>query len=178
MKTEYEVRVLEIDKEQLVSKLEELGAKKEGEYFQRRYVYDFIPKRENEWIRLRTNGFKTTLTYKNIKTGTIDGTEELEIEVSDFEDTNKLLEVLGYKNKGFQENKRIRYILDNVEVDIDTWPMIPTYIEIEGNSEKEILNIINRLGIDKEKITTLDVQAIYTHYGYDLEETRYLKLEE
>ena len=48
MNTEYEIRVLEIDKEQ------------------KRYVYDIIPKEDGKWIRLRTNGRKTTLTYKKM----------------------------------------------------------------------------------------------------------------
>lgn len=46
MKTEYEVRVLEINKEKLIKKLEELHAKKVGEFNQKRYVYDTIPKND------------------------------------------------------------------------------------------------------------------------------------
>ena len=56
MHTEFEERILEINVEETIKKLEVLGAKKVGEWFQKRYVYDFTPKRENEWIRLRTNG--------------------------------------------------------------------------------------------------------------------------
>ena len=75
MKTEIEERVLEINKEEVIKKLEELGAKKVGDWHQRRYVYDFMPKRENEWIRLRNNGEETTLTYKNIESKDIAGTK-------------------------------------------------------------------------------------------------------
>ena len=64
MKTEYEARVLEIDKDKMMNLLEELGAVKKGEYEQRRYVYDLKPVQKGKWIRLRTNGIKTTLTYK------------------------------------------------------------------------------------------------------------------
>ena len=39
MKTEYEIRILEIDKEEMIKKLENLGAKKIGEYNQKRYVH-------------------------------------------------------------------------------------------------------------------------------------------
>ena len=98
MNTEYEIRILEVDVENLTRKLENLGAKKVGDWFQKRYVYDFVPKRENQWIRLRTNGEKTTLTYKNIEKDAIDGTKELEIEVDNFEKTNEMLEILGYKS--------------------------------------------------------------------------------
>lgn len=79
MHTEYEVRVLEIDPDEITNKLDKLNAKFEWDYVQKRYVYDFIPKEDGKWIRLRTNGEKTTLTIKNLVTSKIDGTQELEI---------------------------------------------------------------------------------------------------
>ena len=65
MHIEYEVRILEIDEAQIKEKLDKI-AKFEWNQLQRRYVYDFIPKEKNKWIRLRTNGNKTTLTIKNL----------------------------------------------------------------------------------------------------------------
>lgn len=176
MNTEYEIRVLDIDKKYMIKVLEECGAKKIGEFNQKRYVYDMKPENESQWIRLRTDGYKTTLTYKNIIKNTIDGTKELEVEVSDFETTNKLLEIMGYINKGYQENNRIKYELNNVEIDIDTWPMIPTYMEIEGKNEEEIMNIIKLLNIDEKKITALNCQDIYKEiYNIDITNMKELK---
>lgn len=176
MKTEYEVRILEIDIEDVINKLESLGATLKGKYEQKRYVYDLNPAEKGKWIRLRTNGEKTTLTYKDVASSKIDGTKELEIEVSDFEKTNEFLERIGFYNKGYQENKRIQYELDGVEIDIDSWPLIPTYMEIEGNSEQEVLNMIDKLGMNKETITSLDVQSVYKEkYGIDLEKINELK---
>lgn len=167
MKTEFEVRILEINHDEMVNKLESLGAIKKMDALQQRYVYDFIPKQENRWIRLRTNGNKTTLTIKDIEAKTIDGTKELEIEVSDFDATNEILEQFGFKNHGFQQNYRVQYILDGVEIDLDHWPLIPEYMEIEGENEECVYKALEKLGIDKENIVTLDVASIYTHYGYD-----------
>lgn len=176
MKTEYEFRILEINKEKMIKKLEKLGAKKVGEFNQKRYVYDVQPKQENKWIRLRTNGATTTLTYKSIKSDTINGTKEIEIEVSDFEKTNELLEKMGYKNKGYQENNRIQYILNNTEIDIDTWPMIPTYMEIEGKSEEEVIQTSKILNVDESKITMLNCKDIYEEkYGIDIDTIKELK---
>ena len=91
MHKEYECTILEIDTK-FISKLENMGAKKIGEYFQKRYVYEFNPINENKWIRLRTNGIKTTLAIKEvINKNEIGGTNEIEIEVSDFENTNNIL---------------------------------------------------------------------------------------
>ena len=64
---EYEVRVLEIDVEQIKNKLNELNAILVEDVFQRRYLYDFNPVNPDKWIRLRTNGSTTTLTIKDVQ---------------------------------------------------------------------------------------------------------------
>ena len=163
---EYEARVLEINHDEIIKKLEALGAKKVFESLQQRYVYDLKPKEENRWIRLRTNGKKTTLTIKSIESQTISGTKEQEIEVDDFDKTNEILETLGFKNRGFQENKRIQYVLDGIEIDLDRWPLIPEYLEIEGPDEESVIEMLKKLGITQDEIVTLDVASIYEHYGY------------
>ena len=176
MHIEIEERILDIDVNKYISKLEFLGATKVGEWNQKRYVYDFNPKRENEWIRLRDNGKEVTLAYKNVERDSIDGTKELEVKVSSFEETAQLLKVLGYIPKAYQENKRIRYYLNNVEVDIDVWPLIPAYLEIEGNTIEEVKKIEGLLDVDKEKITTLNCQDIYSKiYGIDIDSIKELK---
>ena len=91
MKTEYEIRVLEIEKESIVKKLESLGAIQKGEYNQKRYVYDLKPIQKDKWIRLRTNGIETTLTYKDIESNTIGGTKEVEFKADSFEVANEFL---------------------------------------------------------------------------------------
>ena len=71
---------------------------------------------------------------------------------------NKFLATL---TSGIILNNRIRYMLDGVEIDIDSWPMIPTYLEIEGKDEASVLTMVEKLGLDKEKVTSLDVQSVY-----------------
>ena len=170
MHIEYECTLLEINESEFIKLREDNNAIKIGEYFQRRYVYDFNPVNPNKWIRLRTNGEKTTLTIKKIvDRNTVGGTEELEIEVSSFDDTNKMLEEFGYIARNYQENKRITYKLDDIEFDIDTWPMIPTYVEIEGKDSLSVEKIIDQLKLDKNKITNYDVTSIYNEiYGIDI----------
>lgn len=178
MHTEYEVRVLEINPDEIIKKLEEVGAELQWDHLQKRYVYDFIPRIDGKWIRLRTNGDKTTLTIKNVVSSSIDGIQELEIGVEDFDKTNLILNELGFVAKGYQENRRRQYILDGVEIDIDSWPWIPTYLEIERESEEVIYEVLDKLGIPKEKTTSRDVDTIYRDYGYNVNEIYELKLEE
>ena len=88
---------------------------------------------------------------------------------------NLLLEKLGYLNKGYQENKRISYILNNVEIEIDFWPKIPPYLEIEGKSIEEVENIIKLLGYKTSQTTSINTTDIYKKYGIDIENIRDLK---
>ena len=179
MHTEYEVRILNIDKDEIIKKLVSMKAEFQWDLLQRRYVYDFKPAEEGKWIRLRTNGRKTTLTIKNIVSSEIDGTQELEVEVDNFERCHLILKELGYEAKGYQENKRCQYLLNGVEIDIDSWPLIPTYLEVEGASEEAVYNAIDALGIDREKIVTKDVEGVYRDiYHIDIKKYENLRLEE
>ena len=176
MKTEYEIRILEINQDEMIKKLETLGATKKGEFEQKRYVYDLKPVQNGKWIRLRTNVKNTTLAYKDIVSDTIDGTKEVEFEVSSIRDAEEFLNKIGFNYRSLQENKRIQYILDGVEIDIDTWPMIPTYMEIEGESEEKVNKMIEKLDVDKSKITALNCDDIYRNiYNIDISGIKELK---
>lgn len=177
MKTEVEARILDINVSELIVRLEKVGAKFINNYNQRRYIYDFNPVQKGKWIRLRTDGESTTLTIKEIKNDGIDGTKELEIEVSDIESTNLILEELGYKARSYQENKRTRYIYNDIEIDIDSWPKIPTYVEFEGSEEDALVSFIESLGYAKEDLITYGVSKIYKHYGLDIDDYDILKFD-
>lgn len=178
MKTEFETKILEIDIDIITAKLNKIGAKKIGNKLQRRFVYDFVPKKENSWIRLRTNGNKTTLTIKEIQNDHIDGTKEIEILVDDFDKTNLLLEKLGYTHKAYQENKRISYIFEGVEIEIDSWPQIPPYLEIEGKSVVEVERVLHLLGFELSKSTSINTTEVYKKYGIDIDSMKELKFKE
>lgn len=54
--------------------------------------------------------------------------------------------------------------------------MIPTYMEIEGNSEKEVLDKLELLGIDESKVTALNCGDIYAKiYGIDIDKIKEIK---
>ena len=86
-KTEYEVKILEIDVEKMRKKLYKLWANFIWKFDQKRLVYDFNPVNPDKWIRLRQKWEKSTLTIKEVTSDKIDWTKELEIKVSSFEDT-------------------------------------------------------------------------------------------
>lgn len=97
--------------------------------------------------------------------------------MSDFKTTDEILNKLGYIARSKQENRRIQFTLDGVEIDIDIWPKLPAYVEFEGKSEDAIKKVCNKLDIDYSLLTSLDVQSIYLENGYDLKDYPILNLE-
>ena len=180
MTKEREVTILNIDEKDFIKRLLNVGAEKKDEFLQRRYTYDFNPVIPHKWIRLRTNGKTSTLTIKEIKDKqAIDGTLELETNVGDFDITNEILNTLGYIPKNYQENYRKIYLLDNTEISVDSWPLIPTYVEIEGKTNDDVINVLSKLGYTMDDVTTLDVVSIYKDiYGIDILAIEKLKFEE
>lgn len=65
--------------------------------------------------------------------------------------------------------------MNGVQIDIDSWPMIPTYVEIEGKNEEDVMNTLEILELPKDKVTTLDVDSVYKKYRIDLNEIKVLK---
>jgi len=177
METEFETKILDVDVALMKQLLEEIGATFVKEKFQQRYVYDFTPVNPNSWVRLRTDGNKTTLTIKEIHSDDVDGTKELEIIIDNFEIMHLLLEKLGYTARAYQENKRTSYTLGGVDIEIDEWPMIPAYIEIEGKNYMEVEGIVKILGYNMSQTIAINTKKVYAKYGIDLDKEKILKFE-
>lgn len=126
----------------------------------------------NKWIRIRTSNLITNLTVKHIladKEGTnLQQMKEIEIEVPSKEKANEFLEAIGLSHKCYLEKKRTTYSLKNHLIEIDTWPKIPTFFELEGENDKDIEQILNLLGYSmKDKcVVSCIVDEIYEMYGY------------
>lgn len=150
-------------------------------YIDNIYFENFISKFHNnskKWIRVRQTNNKTTIAVKHIlaDNGTpIQQMLETEIEVPNIKEANNLLNALGFAYKSYQEKERITYILDGYEIDIDTWPGIPTYVEIEGDSEEDLEIILNKLGYSIEDTVSCTADKIYEKYGISMFDKREIK---
>lgn len=162
---EIEARFLGIDQKNLKSRLKKLGAKDFGEKrIDEIIFYDknlkWLPKK-NKFVRIRKVGKEITLTLKNrLAPGTIDGTEEIEFGVNDWNKAKLFLERLDLVAYREQEKIRHTFKLKGVTVDIDTWPGIPTWAEIEGRKELDIKMVAKLLGFDWEKAVLIDARRI------------------
>lgn len=171
---EIEAKFLDVDVPALIARLDSLGAEKIGGYSYKRKLFDFPDGRlgaVNAWVRLRDEGEKIVITYKQ-RFGDADdhqsgGTNEIETTVGDFAAAEKILNALGLEEKIYKENKRVRFMLDGVEIDIDSWPLIPTYVELEGKSWGAVQAVSEKLGFDFAKHTRGSNREIYAKYGID-----------
>ena len=160
---EIEVRFLEINKNVLIGKLIELGAKDRGEaMLEEVIVYDAEMKwpDERRFVRLRKNGDTTLLSYKENKGQTVDSTIEVEFGVANFEKAQLFFEKIGLVCFRRQQKKRHTFTLGEVTIDIDTWPRIPTYVELEGPSEKALKDMATDLGFDWRDAVTKDARWV------------------
>lgn len=173
MKTEIEAKFLDIESDLLRQKLKLLKANHiSTEREMKRKNFDFADGRlqqKNGWVRLRDEGNKVTLAYKQLNDRTINGTEEVNVEVSSFDNTCDFLESIGLKTKSYQVTKRESWSLDDVEIEIDTWPWIPQYVELEGKSAEAVRHVAERLGLDWSKALHGSVEIAYQSY-YDFTE--------
>jgi len=167
MNTEYEIKVLDINTADVTLRLQELSFSKPVILNFKRYVYELKDQR-TAWIRLRTDGEHATLTYKNFISNSIDGVQELEITVDDFSKTHELLTVMGYEYKTYQENKRTLYKNTDVEIAIDEWPHIPTYLEIEAENEATVKKYLADMGLESHSQTSEPTSFVYEKYGLDI----------
>ena len=175
---EIEVKFLEVDVEALRDILKKFGATFVGEYEYRRKTFDYPDLRldaDHSWIRLRDEGDRVTLTYKQRQGVGEDsmrdtGMKEIEITVSDFDMTASLLHAIGLIEKQYEENRRERWSIGDVVCDIDSWPLIPTYVELEGPSLPAIKEISERLGFDWNHYKMCSSNQIYKQYGINKKE--------
>ena len=181
---EKEVKFIDIDVVKIEQKLKEIGATRVGEYFYRRWTFDFpgFPlNAKGAWVRLRDEGDKVVLTWKQ-RLGIMShdgstsdtGMEEIEIIVSDFEKTALMLRRIGMIDKFYQENKRIRWTKRDVEFDIDMWPAIKPYLEIEAKSWEEIDSAIVMLGLNSADKKIFSTGQIFAMNG--IRELDYIKM--
>ena len=116
---EFEIKFLEVNVPELEKKLLSIGAEKVGEYDQHMFLFDYPDFRldkDHSWVKLRTNGKETTLSYKQrigVKStdGSIpdQGMKEIEVVVDNFEKVYEIFLAMSFVIKREVRNRRLRY---------------------------------------------------------------------
>lgn len=171
MPIEIEAKFLDIDPAAIRARLKEKGAQLvHPERLMRRRTFDDQArnlKKIGAWVRVRDEGDKITLSYKQVKSDTLHGMSEITVVVDDFDKTNELLTAIGLVQKSYQETRREKWLLNNAEVTIDTWPWIPPFVEVEAENEELVKNTALALGLNWEQRKHGGVDWVYPLY-YDV----------
>ncbi len=138
-------------------RLKELEADYVGRYIESNHLCD----RHDGFLRHHGSGLRVrlvavlqgrqaapTLTFKGpLQDSAIKRREEIEVEVSDADDTLALLAGLGFETVMSYRKTRERWTLGDCSVELDEVPLLGTFVEIEGPSEAAVADIQERVGL-------------------------------
>ncbi len=163
MNTEIEAKFINANHEDIKSKLKALGGELEQPFRLMRRVVIHTPEMtdRNAYLRIRDEGYRTTVTYKQFDGDTVDGAKEYEIVASSFDDAINIFSASGLIYDTYQESKRENWRLGTVEIMLDEWPWLNPYIEIEGESEEAIKNVAALLGLNWSDAVFGGVSNVY-----------------
>lgn len=157
MAHEIETKVLGIDVEIIKQKLISLRAEKIQET---RLIVDWyrikgIKEGEDPWfLRIRSNSeglHEVTWKAKSDIIGTARKHKEINFNIPEPEKLSDLFEELGLEKYAHQEKDRISFTLKDWQFDIDQYPKMPAYMEIEGISEESVNEAIKLLGLENNQ---------------------------
>lgn len=177
---EKEIKILEINKEEILKKLELLWAEKSFEWFIHDIYYDFI-----EWENMKMEDNKRLFrvrqkweihlyTIKRKRNKKSEGWEdwvkiadEWENLITDVDSFKKVLEKYGMTQVREKKKYRVSYKLNNVEFDIDDYDWIPTLMEIEAKTIEEINEYVKLLWLENYVKKNFWSRKLYEYYGLD-----------
>lgn len=174
--TEFEAKFYPVDKKLYREKLKKLGARLAfPERKMRRAIFDkaHYPQLNCDYIRVRDEGNVIRLSAKTHarEGGDLIDQQEVDVEVSDYDKTIQLIELTGFKFILYQENTRETWKYKDASIEIDTYPGLESYTEIEATSAEDVKSIAEELGFSwEDKIITSVVEIYMRIYGLPKDE--------
>lgn len=175
---EKKYRLTEAQRERVLQKLSDVGARFEGEDFEENILFrGGILSLKECVLRLRKTDSKTVLTYKESLASDSDIKRRIEHEtaVTDGAAMQAILESLGYKQSLVYEKRRQTWVFETVEIVVDELPF-GLFLEIEG-AEAEILAAERKLNLEDLEIEPSPYPALTATAGKkngNLVEARFL----
>jgi adenylate cyclase class 2 len=161
---EIELKITHLPKEEILKRLRAIGAKQN---FPETLLTDiFYAQRKDargnsQTIRLRHTKNSTTLTAKRKKTGgRFKVMDESEMAVESLETAQKLLHMLGFRITSRREKLREEYRFEDVTIEIDTYPGMKPYMEIEAKNKLSLLRFLHAFGLSITQTSNLSAKEI------------------
>lgn len=168
---EKEIKILDINPEEVQRRLMFLGAVKHFEGHIHDVYYDYEDhdlQGEGRIFRIRKRGEEHIYTIKKKgKSPEFKVADEFETLITDVEDFAETLEEYGLSKTREKKKFRISYALWDVEFDIDFYDGIPPLLEIEAHTNEEIKKYTTLLGLTKHKRKKFGSRGLYKHYNKD-----------
>ena len=170
---EHEIKILNIDVKKLVEKLDEIGAKKVYEDTRKIITLDTADRlfldQKDKLIRVTDEGSIKVSIHVNQSKPEIK--ETIKFKASRLKETIDFFHEMGLDPISKVEADRISYELGKIDFDIDKFPAIPPFLEIdiefledEGYTLESLLKI---LGIENNKSVVMGTEDIHKLYGID-----------
>jgi predicted adenylyl cyclase CyaB len=155
-------------KEDVIKILKKMNAKKIGTFLYKVMVF-IPPNKNNDYLRVRDEGNRVTLTYKTTNPKNKYQNEE-EIIINDFQSGVNILLSLGATKKYYYEKIREIWNYQNSEIVFDHQPALPCLMEIESKSgnESNISIITNAIKVKKNNPRILGKDIYYKIFGITL----------
>ncbi len=168
---EMETKILDIDVESVSARLTKMGAAK---------VYDgerLITYLDTKDRRLQSKGQILKVTDEgsvkvSISTpieGHATNTEQIKYKASRRKEAVDLLDRLGFRAFAEVRQRRISFELDGIDVDIDLFPQIPPFAEVDmADNPLSLDTFLEQLGIATNKRVIMSTPEVYKKYDKDL----------
>ena len=170
---EHEVKVLDVNVAELCKRLEEIGAKKVYDDVRTIIALDTEDRHylneKDKLIRVTVEGsIKVTMhvnqSKPNIKSG-------IKFRTSRLKETMDFFHEMGLDPISKVEAPRISYELGKIDFDIDKFPAIPAFLEIDiENIDEEgytVEDLLKKLGLENNKVVVMGTEDIHEMYGVD-----------
>ncbi len=166
---EIEVKFTDVDLEDIRKKLSKAQATiKTPMRLMRRRVFggEANEKMLCTYGRVRDEGDVVTMSAKfSAVNNVIESQKEAQITVDSFENASAILDSFGLIATDYQENKRETWVLlDDTLVELEQWPGLPPYIEIEGKSIAALQEAASLLGLVWDTHITDSTDRLYMQY--------------
>jgi len=170
---EHEIKVLDVNIEDLIVKLEKIGAKKVYDDVRTIIALDtknrsFLNERD-KLIRVTDEGnIKVTMhvnqSRPEIKAG-------IKFKTSRLKETMDFFHELGLDPISKVRAPRISYELGKIDFDIDKFPAIPAFLEIDIEYIEEegytVESLLKALGLENNKVVKMGTEDIHKLYNID-----------
>lgn len=168
---EQEIKVLDVNVKQLVEKLEKMGAKKVYEDTRTIIALDTKDRsflnQKDKLIRVTEEGsIKVTM---HINQSNPEAKEEIKFKTSRLKETLDFFHQMGLDPISKVQAPRISFELGKIDFDIDYFPAIPPFLEIDTKHLEDegytVDSLLKTLGLEENRVVVMGTEDIHKLYG-------------